>query len=285
MQKKICWRITRRCNLSCIFCLASENQYLDRELNTRQVLLILDFLKNCGINKVTFSGGEPLLREDFRTILSACYRKGIDTTITTNGILLNEAWHETLSHGNIVTKVSIHGTKSIHDSQVRANIYDLVLDNLKSLSRSGSKVAVNCVLSRLNSESIKVFLEEISDVALDHILFQYLIYRGRAKNLHSIDLLKDEKEKLEDDLFYWIEKIGYKFNIKFNDYAKENIPYLILESDGTLVIANDYTSKDIKVGPCSEKNLIKAINSVYNLDNFSVFQSQYNHMNGDLFHQ
>ena len=97
--------LTHRCNLNCVHCyckgsedvarnmshaarLASSTE--NRELTTQEWKEILDEIHRKGCLWLCFTGGEPLIRDDFLEIYSYAKEKGFIITINTNGLLLTE---------------------------------------------------------------------------------------------------------------------------------------------------------------------------------------------------
>lgn len=79
--------LTSRCNLSCIYCHAEGEKNPDAEMSTNEIIGIMDVAAKFGIRSIKFTGGEPLIRPDLVEIIRAVPR-GIESSITTNGILL-----------------------------------------------------------------------------------------------------------------------------------------------------------------------------------------------------
>ena len=84
------WEITFRCNLRCVHCYVVENP-AKKELTFPEITDILDELHKEGCFWLCFSGGEPLLREDFLEIYSYAIKKGFLVTLFTNGTLITPA--------------------------------------------------------------------------------------------------------------------------------------------------------------------------------------------------
>lgn len=80
--------LTERCNNNCVHCYINRAEYdqdvLRREMSTRQVKDILDEAAALGCMTVRFTGGEPLLRDDFQVIYLYTRRLGIKVTLFTN---------------------------------------------------------------------------------------------------------------------------------------------------------------------------------------------------------
>jgi len=82
--------ITFRCQCRCVHCYARGRTPDDREeLTTEEAKWVLDQARRLGVLQVTFSGGEPLLRDDVAELVRHARRLGLITRISTNGLLLN----------------------------------------------------------------------------------------------------------------------------------------------------------------------------------------------------
>ena len=86
------FELTRRCNLRCPHCYVGSERGIspEEELSTGQIFSLLDQIAAEGCLFVTFTGGEPLLRSDFRDIFSYALRKGFLVGIFSNATLIDE---------------------------------------------------------------------------------------------------------------------------------------------------------------------------------------------------
>lgn len=131
--KALCLHVAHDCNLSCRYCFAGEGQYhgtrglMSFETGKRA----LDFLvENSGTRhhlEVDFFGGEPLMNwkvveklTEYGRSLEKRYNKEFRFTVTTNGILLNDAIMDFCNKemGNVV--LSLDGRKEVND-RMRSN--------------------------------------------------------------------------------------------------------------------------------------------------------------------
>lgn len=91
---------------------------------------------------VTFSGGEPLFQEEFLlTVTEECKRRGIHVTVDTSGF----APRETISRVAKNTDLFLYDLKLVDNEEhvkYTGVSNDLVLDNLKFLSRSGKLIVL-----------------------------------------------------------------------------------------------------------------------------------------------
>jgi cyclic pyranopterin phosphate synthase len=86
--------LTDRCNFDCVYC---HNEGLgdtrgpmapaEEELTADEVVRILDVVADFGVEKVKFTGGEPMLRQDLEDIV-ARVPEGMEVSLTTNGTFL-----------------------------------------------------------------------------------------------------------------------------------------------------------------------------------------------------
>lgn len=71
------WSITGRCNLRCRHCYMSAPQAKYGELSTAQCLRIIDQIADANIGRVSLTGGEPLVRDDFWQLVDALLERRI----------------------------------------------------------------------------------------------------------------------------------------------------------------------------------------------------------------
>jgi len=79
--------LTERCNNNCIHCCinlpADDQAARERELSTAQIIAILTEAASLGCMTVRYTGGEPLLREDFEELYLFARRLGLKVLLFT----------------------------------------------------------------------------------------------------------------------------------------------------------------------------------------------------------
>jgi MoaA/NifB/PqqE/SkfB family radical SAM enzyme len=106
---------TRRCNLRCLHCYSSSGPEERGELPTA---LLADALTDAaaeGYTVASFSGGEPLLYRPLRELLDHAHGRGMATTVTSNGMLLDERRLAGLTGAVDLLAISLDGTPASHD--------------------------------------------------------------------------------------------------------------------------------------------------------------------------
>jgi len=98
---KLDYDVTYRCNLNCRHCCvslaANDRDAIRRELSVSEAERILAELRDLGALWILLTGGEPLLRPDFRDIYLATLKLGLIPVVFTNGTLVDEDWAEFFS--------------------------------------------------------------------------------------------------------------------------------------------------------------------------------------------
>lgn len=108
--------VTDRCNLRCIYCNPlGDCDFLQRDevLTFEEIQHVVRLFVECGINKVRLTGGEPLVRKNIaRLVRMLAEIAGIEElSLTTNGVLLEQAAGELKAAGLSRVNVSIDSTQ------------------------------------------------------------------------------------------------------------------------------------------------------------------------------
>ncbi len=82
--------MTYACNLSCAYCYASAGKKRPAEMSQAEISCVLAQARSLGAVKVVLlGGGEPLLYEDFRSLVDEIKGLGMDVSVFTNGTLVD----------------------------------------------------------------------------------------------------------------------------------------------------------------------------------------------------
>jgi len=103
--------LTDRCQQRCLYCGIPFRG--KSEMDTKQILNLIDQLKKAGTRRIALWGGEPLIRKDIGLIIDYIKEKGIFLTLDTNGFLVPEKIQEIRNLDILV--VSLDGAKDVHD--------------------------------------------------------------------------------------------------------------------------------------------------------------------------
>jgi cyclic pyranopterin phosphate synthase len=113
---------------------------------------LLDDAKDAGVNRVRLYGGEPLLHPDLPEMIRHSCALGMDTYVTTNGILLKDRIDQLFDAGLRWMTIGFYGENEKYDLYTdRAGHYARLEESLRSVrERYGARVSMqlNYVLLR-----------------------------------------------------------------------------------------------------------------------------------------
>jgi MoaA/NifB/PqqE/SkfB family radical SAM enzyme len=104
--------VTWRCNLRCVHCYMGAYRS-EPELSLVEIRRVIDELVDAGCLRLLITGGEPLLRPDFREIYRYAVQKGLLLTLFTNGTLVDREIAAFLKdYPPVLCEVSLYGASS-----------------------------------------------------------------------------------------------------------------------------------------------------------------------------
>ena len=187
---------TLRCNLTCTHCYSSSGPTARTELGLDTVLRLVDDAAALGYGQLSVSGGEPLLYDALPALLARARRRGLVTSLVTNGLLLTTRRWDDVRRLTDVVAVSVDGAEREHDLvRGRQGAYRRTVAGLAALHARGTAYALTTTLTRSNADG----LESVVRLAARHgaaaVQVQPLVAIGRAAG-SSLDHRPDAVELL-----------------------------------------------------------------------------------------
>ena len=191
--RKVTWDVTSRCNLSCRHCSNKELSYGD-DLSTESILTILDQLHAFGIQHISFSGGEPLLREDLFSILQKAKELDIAVTLATNSTLIDAPTASRLHTIGIDSiQTSIDGMGPTHDSfRGVPGCFEKACTGIENLVQEDLTVVVTTTVTTLNCSEIEQVMDLCVEMGVHAYVINDLIPVGSGRNLLSYRLTDEQ---------------------------------------------------------------------------------------------
>jgi radical SAM protein with 4Fe4S-binding SPASM domain len=185
-------------------------------LTTSQWKQVIDRLSEIGVFIVTFTGGEPTLREDLPELVSYAEKKGMVTGLITNGRKLKDnVYLEMLEKAGLdFVQITLESHKpKIHDKITNAEgSWKDTVAGIENVEKSKIYLTTNTTLSKSNAPDFLdtiVFIKTLNVAAFG---CNSLIYSGKANELSEgfalpLENLKDLLPKIRDKA----QQIGLKF--------------------------------------------------------------------------
>jgi radical SAM protein with 4Fe4S-binding SPASM domain len=175
--------LTFRCSNDCVHCYAG-GPHETAELNTSQWKEVIDRLSQIGVFIVTFTGGEPTLREDLPELLLYAQNKGMVTGLITNGRKLKDpAYVKALEDAGLdFVQVTLEShTPKIHDLMTATKgSWKETVTGIKNAVKSQIYVTTNTTLSKHNAQDFLRTIDYIKDLNVAAFGCNSLIYSGKA---------------------------------------------------------------------------------------------------------
>jgi len=207
--------LTFRCQNNCVHCYAG-GPHQTEELTTEQWKSVIDRLHEIGVFIVTFTGGEPTLREDLPELLQYAQDKGIVTGLVTNGRRLKDKdyVHALEKTGLDFVQITLEShVPKVHDSMTGAKgSWKETIEGIKNVVPTKIYLTTNTTLSQHNAPDFLETVDFIKKLGVAGFGCNSLIYSGKAgqisdKFVVSTETLKELLPKVHDKA----NQLGLKF--------------------------------------------------------------------------
>jgi radical SAM protein with 4Fe4S-binding SPASM domain len=207
--------LTFSCQNNCVHCYAGGPHKTD-ELTTEQWKTVIDRLHGIGIFTLTFTGGEPTLREDLPDLLQYAQNKGMVTGLVTNGRRLRDKGYvETLEKAGLdFVQVTLESHKpDVHDLMTGAKgSWKETVEGIKNIIPTKIYATTNTTLSQHNASHFLETMDFINKLGVAAFGCNSLIYSGKAQKISDeftvpIETLKELLPKVHEKA----NQLGLKF--------------------------------------------------------------------------
>jgi MoaA/NifB/PqqE/SkfB family radical SAM enzyme len=161
---------------------------------------VVQDLRDCGVQEIRFTGGEPLALTGIHDLIQHASSIGFRISIGTNAMLVSEAEAKKLTLAGLHTAiVSIDGTESIHDKIRGDGSFARTMMGITQLMSSGIDVRVNTVVMKSNLSDIPRLVAYFFEREVP-VFLRRLIPTGRATSAPNEMLTALEYEELRSTL-------------------------------------------------------------------------------------
>ena len=186
------------CNQKCVHCYAADQVHAgEEELPAKDWKEILDKCRAAGIPQVTFTGGEPTMREDLIELIS--YARWFISRLNTNGIKLTKEYCRALHEAELDSvQITFYSSdRKIHNQLVGAERYDETVAGIENALAEGLSVSINTPLCTLNRDYLRT-LEYLNAKGVIYVTCSGIITTGNAAQEPSerLQLSSEELERI-----------------------------------------------------------------------------------------
>ena len=247
-------RVTSRCNLKCAYCYA-EDETTSTDMTDESILSVVKMCHIHGILCITWTGGEPLIRDNFYDVISLAYNYGIKQTILTNGTLLERVHREKWPKDNINFQVSLNEVW-IKFEEAKESIY-----NARKLIEWGYDVVLTIMLEPVPIKLYMKLIDFLIKVGIKTIRFGFKVPAGLGSQDGSITTyemrIKDQLPELMSLKQIYKNEFNISYQFEKKSYHETGLPrrFLLCEAGTTEI----YSDNNGDVYPCPMLNSLKKL--------------------------
>jgi radical SAM protein with 4Fe4S-binding SPASM domain len=269
--RTIGWEITNQCNLTCVHCFTASGKRPHDELTMEECRRVLDSMAGIGVDTIGWTGGEPLLRENLEELTVYARGRGIGSTITTNGVLLDEERARRLRDAGMrAVQVSLDGSTAELNRRIRNSTpgeFDRIIDAIRICKRLNLRVHLATLISLETLADAREMVKLGKREGVDAIRFCGFapVGRGKRDQVRSrlgiagrLDGLMEFIREAQDD-----DEIVMSFDVGFGpvppDYefhvCTAGIETFYLKSNGDVYPCTALMAPQFRVGNVRENPL------------------------------
>lgn len=199
------YEATRACNMSCRVCMTGcDDEALVRrsvreQLTTEEIeRCVLASGKEIGLQTITWSGGEFLLREDAVELVRLANEYGYASTVCTNGLSVGDDVLDALdkaSGGSIVLAAGINSIDN-ENAWTRDGDNTLALDLLRRCQQRGIRRHVVVNVGKHNLETLDRTLEWLEDNGIPYNRSPFTPRNSGRTHWDALHFTRDDMERV-----------------------------------------------------------------------------------------
>ncbi len=168
------FELTPRCNFDCKMCYVhltkGEQTSIGRELDASKWLAIGEEACKNGMLMLLLTGGEPLLRPDFKEIYLGLKKMGLMISINSNGSLLDDDMLSFFKHNPPYKfNISLYGSSEDTYKSLCGvpGGFEKTVHALRTLKEYGVTVKINCSITNYNKSDFEGILDLGNDIGFN----------------------------------------------------------------------------------------------------------------------
>ncbi len=194
------FELTSRCNLSCKFCYVKHNsspEVLLREKSANEWKRMGRQLADNGTVFLLLTGGEPLIRKDFKEIYQELNAIGFHIVLHTNGTLIDEEfikWFSPIRASKVAVTLYGASSETYKKTTGTASGFSKALNGIDLLLKEGIITEIRSPITKLNIHEAKKISRLGSERGIAVRFFNTLIKNGRGISSETTNVRLTGKE-------------------------------------------------------------------------------------------
>ncbi len=193
------WDVTGLCNLRCKHCYSNAGRPAPGELDTERALEVIERLSGWNVPGLAFSGGEPLMRDDFFELAEASADEGMFTALATNGTLIDRDTAERLEAAGVeYVEISLDGADPETHDRFRGvkGAWERAVEGIRHCVETDMMTVIAFTVHRNNVNEIPRLLDLAEDLGVDGVAVFNFIPTGQGRFRRELDLPPELREEV-----------------------------------------------------------------------------------------
>ena len=254
------------CNHRCTFCSVDYIGYKSIKQDEAMLCKRIREMAKLGVKSIMFAGeGEPTLYKPLPNVLDVCAEVAIDTSLTTNAVVMNDNTIDNYVKNCKWIKVSINaGTRDVYAAvhQTKAEDFDKVVENLTMAAKVKKEKNYSCTIGAQmlllpeNKDTTVALAKTMRDAGIDYLVikpYTQSLY-GTSRKYEGLTYknmmdLEEELKQYETDDFKIIfrantmKKLEEKQQPYSKCYSTPNF-WAYIMADGSVYSCSAYLQND-----------------------------------------
>ncbi|MEW5925044.1 MAG: radical SAM protein, partial [Candidatus Zixiibacteriota bacterium] len=184
-----------------------------------EALALIDEMAELGTTAIVLSGGEPLLRKDWRQLAERIVARNIKAGLITNGYLVTKEIvddFERLGFGTI--GISFDGTEKTHNYiRQREDSWSRALNAMRLMTENGNvRYEAVTQVSNINFEELDQIRDQLIEVGCPIWRVQMTTSTGRMCEQHNLVLSMENYPRLIEKCLEYTKETRLKFDLGEN---------------------------------------------------------------------
>jgi radical SAM protein with 4Fe4S-binding SPASM domain len=212
----VVWNYTNACNLRCKHCYQSAGKISSDELGLEERLNIVDQLVDNDVVAIAFSGGEPLLRDDFWEVARYAAEQGLYLSLATNGTLLTQdVVRRLLDVGIKYFEISLDSVDPLKHDTFRgvSGAWERTVAGIQNVVAQKAYSCIANTITSENSNELEDLVAFSKKLGVDRTLIFNFIPVGRGAEIIDVDLPPDVREDILQQMYKHLSGLDDQFEI------------------------------------------------------------------------
>lgn len=184
------FELTGRCNFKCVMCYVREiasSKVLSEEFSTKEWISIFDTMISKGMIYAVLTGGECMLRTDFKDLYLYLFQHGVKVSINSNGSLISSDYISFFKkYPPVNIQISLYGScDNAYENVTCRKSFSAVSNTLRLLKEAGINFSVQVTPSKAMLPDFENTIKFLIDQSYPYKIGDFLIENKNGDKLDS----------------------------------------------------------------------------------------------------